>query len=54
LILTNIINIETIFHDGMLPSLKWQVVFQYFSLLGGRKEKKRTRQVEEKAELFEF
>jgi hypothetical protein len=40
LILTNI-NIETIFHDGVLPSLKWQVVFQYFSVLGGRTEKKR-------------
>jgi len=40
LILTKI-NIETKFHDGLLPSLKWGVVFQYFSVLGGRKEKKR-------------
>jgi hypothetical protein len=42
LLLTKI-NIETIFDDGILPSLKWRVVFQYFSVLGGRKEKKRKK-----------
>jgi hypothetical protein len=35
--------LKQLFHDGILPSLKWRVVFQYFSVLGGRKEKKRKK-----------